>query len=547
MQDQQQNVFAARVTVTLTAALGAAAGLLLGCVVAIPLAENRLRTYMDRAAVQDDASLTEARTLLDSLGHSANPACSDTDLSHLRDLVFGSDYLKDAGRIRGGRVECSATAGRAAQPIGEFKAGKAQADGTVIYSNLTSARDQSLRRTGIQSGNVFVVFGSHLPELGGRLPIRSAIEPYKAGTPASNEASSETSSDPPSDEVARRGDSIVATHCSAIMSNCVIASMDVDDARRGESAFIGATTVAGGIAGIFLGIALCGIHRRSLTMHQQLKNALAREQLHLAYQPIVNLANGKIVGAEALARWTRPDGVSVSPGDFIKTAEEHGFIGSLTNLVMRRALKEFSEVLRKLPDFRLNINIAAADLMDPLFLPMIEKAIQRANVRPSSITLEVTETSAANHEDAMESIRVLRRMGFGISIDDFGTGYSNLSYLLYLSADSIKIDKAFTRTIGTDAVSAGILPQIINMARTMNLAVVVEGIESPSQADYFPTDKLRIYGQGWLYGRPVPAGEFFSLIGVTVDQSGFAAIPETAEVPSGLRQLKHGVGTASIR
>jgi sensor c-di-GMP phosphodiesterase-like protein len=185
--------------------------------------------------------------------------------------------------------------------------------------------------------------------------------------------------------------------------------------------------------------------------------------------------------------------------------------------------------------------------MDPLFLPMIEKAIQRANVRPSSITLEVTETSAANHEDAMESIRVLRRMGFGISIDDFGTGYSNLSYLLYLSADSIKIDKAFTRTIGTDAVSAGILPQIINMARTMNLAVVVEGIESPSQADYFPTDKLRIYGQGWLYGRPVPAGEFFSLIGVTVDQSGFAAIPETAEVPSGLRQLKHGVGTASIR
>jgi sensor c-di-GMP phosphodiesterase-like protein len=547
MQDQQQNVLAARVAVTLTAALGAATGLLLGCVLAIPLAENRLKTYMERVAVQDDASLTEARSLLDTLGHSANPTCSDTDLSHLRDLVSGSDYVKDAGRIRGGKIECSATAGRPERPIGEFKAGQAQADGTVIYSNLVPVRDQSLRRTGIQRGNVFVVFGSHLPELGGRLPIRLAIEPYQAGTPASKEASSEASSDPATDEVARRGGSIVATHCSPIMSNCVIASMDVDDARRGESAVIGGTTLAGGIAGVFLGIALCSIHRRSLTLHQQLKHALAREQLRLAYQPIVNLANGKIVGAEALARWTRPDGVSVSPGEFIKTAEEHGFIGSLTNLVMRRALKEFREVLIKLPDFRLNINIAAADLMDPQFLPMIEEAVQKANVRPSSLTLEVTETSAANHEDALESIRVLRRMGFGISIDDFGTGYSNLSYLLYLSADSIKIDKAFTRTIGTDAVTAGILPQIIAMARTLNLAVVVEGIESPSQADYFPTDKLRIYGQGWLYGRPVPAGEFFSLIGVTVDQSGVIASPETAEIPSGWRQLKRGVGTAIVQ
>jgi sensor c-di-GMP phosphodiesterase-like protein len=547
MPDQQQNVIAARITVILMAVLGAAAGLLLGCVVAIPLAESRLKTYMERVAVQDDASLSEARTLLDKLGHSANPVCSDADLGNLRDLVFGSDYLKDAGRIRGGRIECSATAGRSARSIGEFKAGKAQTDGTIIYSNLASARDENLRRTGIQLGNVFVVFGSHLPELGGRLPIRSAIQPYQAGTSASGQASSDASIDPARDEVVRRGGSIVATHCSAIMSNCVIASMDVDDARRGESTIIGATAVAGGIAGIFLGIALCSIHRRSLTLHEQLKHALAHEHLRIAYQPIVNLSDGKIVGAEALARWTRPDGVSISPGQFIKTAEEHGFIGSLTNVVMRRALKEFSEVLNKRPDFRLNINIAAADLMDPLFLPMIEKAIQKANVRPSSITLEVTETSAANHEDALESIRVLRRMGFGISIDDFGTGYSNLSYLLYLSADSIKIDKAFTRTIGTDAVTAGILPQIINMARTLNLAVVVEGIESPSQADYFPTDKLRIYGQGWLYGRPVPAGEFFSLIGLAGDQPAVAATPEAAEVPGGWRQLKQGVGTAAIR
>ena len=316
------------------------------------------------------------------------------------------------------------------------------------------------------------------------------------------------------------------------MSRCVVASVGVDDARRGEFAVIGSTTIACGIAGIFIGIMLCGRHRRSISIDQQLKRAVALEQLQLAYQPIVDLASGKIVGAEALARWTRPDGVSISPSEFIKTAEKHGFIGSVTNLVFRRALKEFREVLNKLPDFRLNINVAAADLIDPRFLPMIEAAVLEANVRPSSLTLEVTETSAADQEDALESIRLLRRMGFGISIDDFGTGYSNLSYLLYLSVDSIKIDKAFTRAIGTDAVTVAILPQIIAMARNLNLAVVVEGIESPSQADYFSTDNLKIYGQGWLYGRPVPAVEFFGLLGVIVEQPSVAAIPEAAGIPS---------------
>lgn len=533
MQNQQENGLAARVTVTTTAVLGAVTGLLLGCVLAIPLAENHLKTYMERVAAQDDASLKEARSVLDTMQHSADPACSEAELSSLRELVFRSNYLKAAGRIQRGRIECSTTAGRLARPFANFKAGRTQADGTVIYSNLAPTQDQNVKRTGIQLGNAFVVFGSHLPEPDGRMPIQLAIGPYQAGTQAtSSEASSEASSDQATSDVALRDGTIVASQCSPLMSRCVVASVGVDDARRGEAGVIGGATIACAIAGVLIGIMLCGYHRRSISLDQQFKRAVAHEQLQIAYQPIVNLASGKIVGAEALARWTRPDGVSVSPSEFIRTAEQHGFIGSVTNLVLRRALKEFREVLNRLPEFRLNINIAAADLVDPRFLPMIEAALQEAHVRPSSITLEVTETSAADQEDALESIRLLRRMGFGISIDDFGTGYSNLSYLLYLSVDSIKIDKAFTRAIGTDAVTVAILPQIIAMARNLNLAVVVEGIESPSQADYFSTDNLKIYGQGWLYGRPVPAGEFFGLLGVIVDQPSVAAIPEAAGIPS---------------
>jgi sensor c-di-GMP phosphodiesterase-like protein len=112
----------------------------------------------------------------------------------------------------------------------------------------------------------------------------------------------------------------------------------------------------------------------------------------------------------------------------------------------------------------------------------------------------------------METIRELRRMGHSIYIDDFGTGYSTLSYLLYLSVDAIKIDKAFTRTIGTESVSVAILPQMMALARSQNLGVVVEGIETEQQAHYFSSNKQILYGQGYLFGRPITAEEFFRLL-----------------------------------
>jgi len=286
------------------------------------------------------------------------------------------------------------------------------------------------------------------------------------------------------------------------------------------------------MAGACLGIVFCFLRRRSRALEQQLRRALAEEKLKLVYQPIVDLATKKIVGAEALARWTTNEGVSVSPEIFIRAAEEHGFAGSVTNLVLRRALKEFGDVFKQIPDFRLSINVAASDLMDPEFLPMLDEVVKKAGVPAGSLAFEVTERSAADSEDALESIRSLRRRGHHISIDDFGTGYSNLSYLLYLSADTIKIDKAFIRAIGTDAVTVAILPQIIAMARSLNLSVVVEGIESEGQAAYFPTANLKIYGQGWLYGRPTPAPEFLRLVGIAVEQP--ATVIEAGAAESGV-------------
>jgi len=136
--------------------------------------------------------------------------------------------------------------------------------------------------------------------------------------------------------------------------------------------------------------------------------------------------------------------------------------------------------------------------------------LDKAHVKPENLVLEITERSTANSEVAKETIRILRRLGHSIHIDDFGAGYSNLDRLLYLYADTIKIDKAFTKTIGTESVAAVILPQIMNMARSLNLEVIVEGVETTQQADYFSPATKKIYGQGWLFGRPMTAEAFHS-------------------------------------
>jgi sensor c-di-GMP phosphodiesterase-like protein len=141
---------------------------------------------------------------------------------------------------------------------------------------------------------------------------------------------------------------------------------------------------------------------------------------------------------------------------------------------------------------------------------MLEGALAKARVRPQSLVVEITERSAGNGETAKETIRLLRQIGHSIHIDDFGSGFSNLDKLLYLYADTIKIDKAFTRTIDTESVAAVILPHIMKIAKSLNLEVIVEGVEITRQADYFLSGQQKIYGQGWLFGRPMTAEQFLS-------------------------------------
>jgi sensor c-di-GMP phosphodiesterase-like protein len=310
----------------------------------------------------------------------------------------------------------------------------------------------------------------------------------------------------------RLGDTLYATRCSVRFFNCITAFISIPNAIRTDLRQFTRYTALGGLIGGLFGFVISVIYHRNRSMEHQLLRDIRKDKLHVVYQPIVELTSRRIVGAEALVRWTDPDDFAIAPDVFVKLMEERGHVGAITKFVVGHAIRDFAATLRNSPGFCLNVNVAATDLSDPEFLPMLDHAIDGAGILPSSLGIEITESSTARHEVAKETVFQLRQRGHRVFIDDFGTGHSSLAYLHELSVDTVKIDKAFTTAIGTESVTVSILPQILAMAESLRLQVVVEGVETERQASYFQASMQPMLAQGWLFGRPVPPEEFLRLL-----------------------------------
>lgn len=542
-QINRHRVSTSRLAIIAMAICGVAVGCLLGCAIALVEAGNALEASAEAATAHENAALAEARAALHTMQSLRSGYCSDAEIASFRLLVFGSEYLKDAGRIRNDRIECSAASGHPARAIGPFKPDLRLEDGAFGYGNLSPTWTPGRRRAALRMGSAYVVFAAQPPVAPTPVSASLAITMHDPNAPATGPPSAIAASGVPpymrADGSGQSGDILYATRCSDPAFSCVTATATVSQALRGESRVLSLFTATGGIAGILCGlgfpILFSGGNR---DMGRQLRRALERDKLEVRYQPIVNLETRMIVGGEALARWTDDQGNPVDPEVFVKIAEEQGFIGSITRTVLNRVLHDFAATLRSRPDFRISINVGAPDLLEPKFLPMFEGALRKARVRPESVVVEITERSAANGEAAKETIRLLRQFGHSIHIDDFGSGFSNLDKLLYLYADTIKIDKAFTRTIDTESVAAVLLPHIMTIASSLNLDVIVEGVEISRQADYFLPGRQKIYGQGWLFGRPMTAEAFLSQLALSMPvQEDAEAYPALDSRPGTLRAV----------
>jgi sensor c-di-GMP phosphodiesterase-like protein len=243
--------------------------------------------------------------------------------------------------------------------------------------------------------------------------------------------------------------------------------------------------------------------RRLQSPHHRMLDAINANDISVHYQPIVSLASGKIVGAEALARWQQQDGSWLSPEIFIPLAEQTGLITKLTERIIANVFQDLGKWLQQHPDFHVSINLSVEDLLSPSLESTICKQLNHWQVAPSQIALELTERGFADPKATLPVLTHYRQNGHAIYIDDFGTGYSSLSYLQDLDVDTLKIDKSFVDALEYKQVT----PHIIEMAKSLKLAMVAEGVETTAQRDWLRAHGVQ-YGQGWLYSKALPKAEF---------------------------------------
>jgi sensor c-di-GMP phosphodiesterase-like protein len=251
--------------------------------------------------------------------------------------------------------------------------------------------------------------------------------------------------------------------------------------------------------------------RRQLGMAADLRRAIAEGHIRVHYQPVIDLASGRCVGAEALARWTRENGEMVSPAIFIPEAEKSGLIQDITLSVLHTVVRDLSHGGREFPTLSVNLNLSPEDLKNDRIGIALADSLRNAGLPAGVLKLEITERALINSDTSRSLIREFRRRGHEVAIDDFGTGYSSLSYLQSFELDVLKIDKAFVDAIGTEAATSQVIVHVIDMAKALGLSTVAEGVESVQQETWLKQHGV-VYGQGYLYSRPLPVGEFFDFV-----------------------------------
>lgn len=258
----------------------------------------------------------------------------------------------------------------------------------------------------------------------------------------------------------------------------------------------------------------CAVRRFDPAMHQDalnwlelendLREAIERQSLYLAFQPLVQIGSGRVIGAEALLRWRHPQRDDVPPCTFLPIAEATGLIVPLGRWVLREACRQAVR-LREVAgaDFTMSVNVAARQLDAPDLVHTVREALRETGLPASHLVLELTESDIMRQPDrALCVLQELRDVGVHIAIDDFGTGYSSLSYLQFLPFDELKIDRAFVQRVEDGERDRALVRTIVQLGKSLGALVVAEGIETPGQHALLRELKCDV-GQGYLYSRPL--------------------------------------------
>lgn len=475
--------------------------------------------------------LASARKMIDAANHSKFELCSPSDLAYMRELVFSAFHIKDIGRLRDERLICSTLLSEP-DSLPRSKEDVLLRDGTYVYGDRELITPRSHGPI-LGHGNANAVLSStafdafHVPQFASfSIVITNEDKTQFArlySFPQNYLAQdnlelifAEIGRNAP----ARASSPPQLTTCDNDTGICVNIALNPQWRNSADRIFPLLFTSFGVLLGGAGGLLWLYLRNRNRSLDVMLKKSLAAKALSVVYQPIVDLVDGKLIAFEALARWEITKGEFVPPDVFIARAETTDLADKITVFVIERVLEEMGDVLRNDRTLRININLTANNLQNRDFPAILAQYLSASDIEPHQIGLELTERNAVDFAKAASCIQKLREQGHRIYIDDFGTGYSSLAYLGELLVDAIKIDKAFTRSLGNESDTISIVPQIVTMAQSYGLDVVVEGIETNAQWESLRKLNNRLTGQGWLFGKPMTADAAHRQLveGVTMQQ-----------------------------
>jgi sensor c-di-GMP phosphodiesterase-like protein len=465
---------------------------------------NRLSFYAQGALHHAENTAREQTHASVQLEKAHLPPCSPQEIALMRQIDVTSDYLQAVGRVSGNQLICSTLGNNRPLDLGpvsfSFKGG------TTMRTNV---------RLPLAGGQPLMVAERHgfASFIGPSVPIDIpnprgvSIGLFSTSTGQQVAASGPV---PPRWRTAAPsalnadfvdGRFLVSVIRSSRFDIEVVAAAPrgiVDSMVKRYALFL---VPIGVLCGLALAWAVWYLSRIPLSMPGLLRAAVRRNEFFVEYQPVVDLRSHRWVGAEALVRWRRGREI-VRPDVFISIAEESGVISLITERVLRHVAVDLRAMRRVYPDFCVGVNLSARDLRSPAILDLLRRTLETSGASPSNLVIEISERGLLEDESSIGLIGAIRNLGIKLAIDDFGTGYSSLSRLGGLNVTHLKIDKSFVEAIGTDSPTKQVVPLVIQMAHTLNLQIVAEGVETEEQADFLAARGVAL-AQGWLFARPM--------------------------------------------
>ena len=492
--------------------------------VPVALLLRGLDNYIEREA-RDEARLAAQHTIaraewrigqsiaaLETIGKGGLATCADVELDLVRRVVMSTTPIKQVAIVdAAGDPQCLLPVGGQAHALSrELRT----ADDRVFLSVIRVEQgDRALRLTWRRAGDPL--------HLTAQIPVDVFLPDGASNTAASNpvvrimlnEGTLIAARDDTADGARADADSIQLENGSTRYPLIVTATVSRPAvfAARSDLRMVG-TIGAATLAVLIMALALIFPWRSRTNPIVEMERALEEGEFIPYYQPVINLRSGAIVGAEVLMRWRKPDGSIVPPAMFIPLAESSGLILDMTKALMIAARDELGPVLGPRPRVRLGFNLTADHFKDETVVEEVREVFAASPLRLSQIVLEVTERQPLDDLDmARRVIAALQELGCKIAIDDVGTGHGGLSYMLKLGVDFIKIDKLFVDAIGTERYSTTIIETLIDLARTMRMEILAEGVETFEQVKYL-RDRGIVLAQGYAFAPPLPGSLFRQLL-----------------------------------